>query len=96
MLFRSNTVTGPPSATLDLGLSKNFKLPMLGEQGGLNFRGEFFNVLNHANFDTPGVTLYNSVGATVNTPSILTSSAGRVIGTATTARQVQLALKLVF
>lgn len=90
-----NTVSGPGIATVDLGLSKNFKLAMLGESGGLNFRGEFFNVLNRPNFDTPGVSLYNSVGATVNVPSILPNAA-RVTGTATSARQVQLALKLVF
>jgi hypothetical protein len=90
-----NTVSGPGIFTVDLGLSKNFKLGFLGEQGGLNFRGEFFNVLNHPNFDTPGLSLFNSVNANTNTPSYLTT-AGRVTGTATSARQVQLALKLVF
>jgi hypothetical protein len=100
-----NTVSGPGIATLDLGLSKNFALPMLGEQGSLMFRGEFFNVLNHPNFDTPGVSLYAApIAATPptatspGTPEItrVLSTAGRVTGTATSARQIQLALKLVF
>ncbi len=40
----------------DMGLDKNFPLPMLGEQGRFQFRFEFFNIWNHAQFTTIGTT----------------------------------------
>jgi len=45
-------------------------------------RGEFFNVINHANFDIPGHTLGNADFG--------------VISSAEAARTVQVALRLMF
>lgn len=41
---------GPSNYNIDFSLMKNFKF---GEERQLQFRSEFFNVLNHPNFDLP-------------------------------------------
>jgi hypothetical protein len=45
-----NSITGPPSKDLDLGISKHF--PMFDRQG-FTFAGNFFNFFNHTNFSNP-------------------------------------------
>jgi outer membrane receptor protein involved in Fe transport len=45
-----NSLTGPPERTWDFSLVKDTKLGFLGEGGNLEFRAEFFNVINHPNF----------------------------------------------
>ena len=46
-----NALIGPAFADLDFSLSKSFLLRP--ESQRLEFRGEFFNLLNHPNFDDP-------------------------------------------
>jgi hypothetical protein len=79
------TFVGPGLAELDASLFKN---TAVSERISLQFRAEFFNVLNHANFDTPNTTVFSS-GA-------ISASAGLVTATSTTSRQIQLGLKLIF
>jgi len=67
-----NILVGPGSATVDFGLYKNFPL---GEARLLQFRFEFFNFLNRANFGGPVSVL--SAGPTVG--RITTSGPGRII-----------------
>ena len=76
---RRNTIDGPPLKNLDLSIFKDFKFT---ESKSLEFRAEFFNSLNHANFNPPGTTFG-------------TSSFG-VISSAGIPRQIQFALKLLF
>jgi hypothetical protein len=45
---------GPGLANVDVNVSKVFRLT---EAHSLQFRSEFFNLLNHANFGVPGVNL---------------------------------------
>ena len=45
-----NSLTGPPERNWDFSLVKDTKLGFLGEAGMLEFRAEFFNVINHPNF----------------------------------------------
>ncbi len=73
-----NILIGPGLATWDLGADKDFRLT---EQFGLQFRSEFFNVLNRANFGLPNA----SIGST---------SAGTITSVITNARQIQFALRL--
>jgi hypothetical protein len=54
----------------------------------LQFRAEFFNLLNHANFGPPNATLFSAGAAS--------ASAGLITATATTSRQIQFGLKLIF
>jgi hypothetical protein len=49
-----SVLRGPSQQTIDATLSKNFRL---NERLALDLRGEFYNLLNHANFDIPGHTL---------------------------------------
>ncbi len=54
----------------------------------LQFRAEFFNVLNHTIFDTPNLTVFS--GGTIS------PSAGLIGATATSSRQIQFGLKLIY
>ena len=95
-----NILRGPGFATLDFSLAKDTALRMLGESGKVEFRAEFFNILNRANFVTPGIGLGgNSAGVVFagrsNTETPL-ATAGRITRTAGTSRQIQLALKILF
>jgi hypothetical protein len=70
----------------------------LGKQGFVQFRGEFFNVLNHANFGMPSsATVFSGAtsafGAYQQAPL---AGVGQITTTATTSRQIQFALKLIF
>jgi len=73
--------TGPDFVNTDFSVIKQFALPREGM--GLNFRAEFFNLFNHAQFGSPvndvSALGFGSVNSTVNNP-----------------RLVQLALKLSF
>jgi len=58
-----NILTGPGNTNLDFGLSKSMALG--SEKHRLQFRGDFFNLFNHPNFDVPnhvlGVANFGSV-----------------------------------
>jgi hypothetical protein len=45
-----NGLTGPPERNWDFSLVKDTKVGFLGEAGMVEFRAEFFNVINHPNF----------------------------------------------
>lgn len=77
--------SGPGLAEVDASL---FKTTAITERTSLQFRAEFFNVLNHTNFGTPNATVFSS-GA-------ISPSAGLITTTATTSRQIQFGLKLIF
>jgi hypothetical protein len=79
------TLTGPGLTNLDLSLSKNTPLT---ERTSLQFRAEFFNAFNHANFGTPNPIVF--------TGAAFSSSAGLITTTATASRQIQFGLKLMF
>ncbi len=80
-----DTLTGPGLKEWDLSLMKATRL---NQHSRLQFRAEFFNVLNHTNLQTPNAVVYTS--ATVQSPT-----AG-VITAAGASRQLQLGLKLLF
>ncbi len=79
------TLTGPGLADVDLSLIKN---TAVSEKASLQFRAEVFNALNRANFGTPNAIVFAN-GA-------ISSSAGLITATATTSRQIQFGLKLIF
>ena len=84
-----NTLIGPGIFTLDVGLSKNFRLK---EKGTLQFRAETFNLLNRANFGLPGRNVFVQAGPVVS----VDPTAGLITTTTTTSRQIQFALKILF
>lgn len=74
-----NSFRGSNSFTWDMGLFKNIPLR---ESVSLQFRAEFFNALNHVNFNNPTASVNGSGFGTIN------GAGGPRIG--------QLALKLIF
>ena len=83
-----NSVIGPGLVTWDFSLVKNTHVK---ERFNLQFRAEFFNILNKANFGTPvdNSTFFDSGGNPVG-------GAGALDTTSTTSRQIQLGLKVIF
>jgi Carboxypeptidase regulatory-like domain len=90
-----DTLTGPGLSELDLGLSKS---TTIHERLRAQFRAEFFNVLNHSNFTTPNPVVYSSgpTPKTLTAADTLSPTAGVISATATTSRQIQFGLKLLF
>jgi hypothetical protein len=82
-----NPLTGPGAAGLDLSATKNAHF---GEHVGLQFRAEFFNILNHTNFLTPNPVVYTAANSGIS------PTAGVVTATSTTSRQIQFGAKVVF
>ncbi len=101
-----DTLTGPGFADWDLSLLKSIAL---SDTKHLQFRAEFFNILNHTNFLTPNEVVFASGptqdAKTVSTTGTLSaaqaaapvqSPTAGVITAAATSRQIQLGLKLLF
>jgi Carboxypeptidase regulatory-like domain len=65
--------TGPDFVNTDFSVIKQFALPW--ENMGLNFRAEFFNLFNHAQFGMPVNDLnapgFGQVNSTVNNPRLI-------------------------
>jgi hypothetical protein len=78
-----DTLIGPGLATLDLSFLKNTRI---GERMNLQFRAEFFNILNRANFNFPNAITF--------TPTGVSPTAGLITSTSTFSRQIQFGLKL--
>jgi hypothetical protein len=82
-----NILQGPGLQELDLSLAKKFTFT---ERFAAQFRAEFFNVLNHTNLNTPNPVVF---AAATGGPS---PTAGVITSTATTSRQIQFGLKLLW
>ena len=103
-----NALHGPHFAQLDFTLSKKFQF---AEKRNVEFRSEFYNILNHTNFALPGSTrLANALGTGTNqvqpglpftTPAaggnygVLTSTVANQVGIGTN-RQIQMVLRINF
>jgi hypothetical protein len=77
--------TGPGLASVDFSIFKN---TVLSERVNMQFRSEFFNLLNRTNLGTPNATVFSG--------SSISPSAGLITTLATTPRQIQFGLKLIF
>ena len=86
-----NTVIGPGLSKLDFSVFKNNYMKRISESFNAQFRAEFFNILNHANFSSPTdhLEVFNKNGQRIQSAGLLTS-------TQTTSRQIQFALKLIW
>jgi len=83
-----NIIPGPNLVDLDTSLFKNIQLV---EAVRMQFRAEVFNLLNHPNFNPPvtNTSIFGANGAPVAT-------AGLIASTATTSRQLQFGVKLIW
>ncbi|MEE8591715.1 MAG: TonB-dependent receptor, partial [Spirochaetia bacterium] len=80
-----NTAEAPGLATFDLAINKSFAL---GERADLQFRTEFFNLFNRANFGAPALATFSRGRAS--------GSFGRITTTNGTSRHIHFAFKIVF
>jgi len=92
-----DSLVGPGYADWDFSLLKSTQLT---QRFRLQFRAEFFNILNHTNLSLPNEVVYSNgptQGTTANqtTPAAL-GTPGVITATANTSRQIQLGLKLLF
>jgi hypothetical protein len=85
-----NTVIAPSVFNADVSLQKEFSID---SEKRLQFRAELFNLLNHPNF---GRNQGNTAVVFSGRSGRRSSSAGRLSQSATTARQLQFALRLSF
>jgi len=77
--------SGPGLAEVDFSVFKNIAV---SERVNLQFRSEFFNLPNHMNLGAPNATVFS--GAAYS-PTV-----GQITSLATTPRQIQFGLKLIF
>jgi Carboxypeptidase regulatory-like domain/TonB dependent receptor-like, beta-barrel len=91
----ASQVSGPGISRLDFSVFKNFALT---ERYRLEFRSEFFNILNHPTFNAPGFG-GNGVIAVPGSTDFLNTAFGQIGSTRfpfNDPRQIQFALKLYF
>jgi hypothetical protein len=86
-----NILIGPGLVDLDSSLIKNIPVKRVSETFIVQFRTEFFNILNRANFASP--TSNNHI---MDEFGNIVPFAGAITSTNTTSRQIQLALKLIW
>jgi hypothetical protein len=93
-LFGNNGRTsevGPGLINLDFSLFKNIHLERVSKTFNTQLRAEFFNVMNHPNFQPPldNRKIFNQDGSPV-------SGAGAITATSNTSRQIQFGLKVLW
>ena len=86
-----NSLVGPRLINFDMSLLKDNPVKRISEAFNVQFRAEVFNSLNHSNFNPP-VANY----AIFDGNGVIIPGAGQITSTATTSRQIQFALKLVW
>ncbi|MBI4454344.1 MAG: TonB-dependent receptor [Acidobacteria bacterium] len=82
-----NTLIIPGVISFDFSVNKDIEF---SEHRKLQFRAEFFNLFNRANFGQPSTNLFRTDSGVPDT------TFGRIASTSTTARQIQFGLKYLF
>jgi hypothetical protein len=90
-----NILSGPGLMNLDFSLFKNNSIKRISESFNVQFRAEFFNVLNRADFALPSTALFRTdifdgSGSPSPTAGVLTGP------TAAPGREIQFALKFLW
>jgi hypothetical protein len=104
-----DTLVGPGFTNLDFALMKTTPVPKISEQFAVQFRAEFFDILNHPNFNLPNQNVFSqtstaaTTAANFLTQSVSTSAlAGQITSTAGNEviggaqRVIQFGVKLIF
>lgn len=97
-----NSIIGPGSVDFDFSLFKNFPVRRISESFNVQFRAEFFNIFNRANFLLPNFNEGNNQvidGSRVaGTPYLNASSVPSIIDSTGTydPRQIQFSLKVIW
>jgi Carboxypeptidase regulatory-like domain len=92
-----DSLFGPNSINLNMSVQK---MTRISERFNLQFRAEFFNILNRVNFGNPGFPTLTQGSSTGSLASVTGGTAAPNFGQITTingtARQIQFGLKLIF
>jgi hypothetical protein len=89
-----NSLYGPKYVDVDFSVFKNTHIT---ERFNVQFRAEFFNILNHTNWQAPlDNNAFTSVDLKADATSGAVAGAGLIDATNGTSRQIQLGLKLIF
>ena len=93
-----NTLIGPGVESLDFSIFKNNKIRRISENFNVQFRVEMFNILNHPNFAPPGpgdgnTDIFAPNGDSGAPPN---GTAGALVRTTVSERQIQFAIKVIF
>ena len=93
-----NIVLAPGVTSLDLSFFKNNYIKSISENFNLQFRAEFFNIINHPNFAPPPNATNTDVFDGTGHPNFGFPNAplGLLAKTTTTAREIQFAIKVIF
>jgi Carboxypeptidase regulatory-like domain/TonB-dependent Receptor Plug Domain/TonB dependent receptor len=92
-----NSIYGPGLFNVDFSLYKNFPLRGISESASLQFRAEFFNILNRPNFGAPLDFQGGKSAQIFDVQTGLPTGAGNLANpTVTKPREGQLALKLIW
>jgi hypothetical protein len=83
------SIPGPHLTTLDFSMLKETKISKISESVNVQFRAEFFNILNHTNFGLPNQNIFTQSGTVSQTAGQITTMVG-------TPRQIQFGLKFLF
>jgi hypothetical protein len=89
-----NTLAGPGLTNLDFSVFKNNYIRRISESFNVQFRAEFFNILNHANFNVPSLGDGNT--NMLNGDGTVNGGAGLLTQTTTDPREIQFAIKLIW
>lgn len=86
-----NTLIGPGLLNFDFSVFKNNYVKRISDTFNVQFRAEFFNVINRANFAPPldNRNIFDSGGQPI-------ANAGLITSTQTPSRQIQFALKVIW
>ena len=86
-----NELYGPRMVNLDFSIFKNNHIARISEAFNIQFRAEFFNVLNHTNLQAPvdNNVLFDNNGVGVG-------GAGVIDSTVTPSRQIQFGMKVIW
>ncbi len=90
-----NSVIGPNLMELDFSMFKDLPIRKISEQFHVQFRAEFFNILNHPNFQVPNqggdgnTDIFNGDGTAVG-------GAGAIASMSTDPREIQFGLKVIW
>ena len=91
---------GPGLINWDFSLVKDTRVRWLGEGGNIQFRAEFFNILNHPNFATPAAAAIFAGGNAASLAGAYSQAPNPNVAalstTTNTSRQIQFALKVIF
>ena len=90
-----NSIVGPKLVNLDFSVYKNFAVRKISESASVQFRAEFFNIMNHANFSSPNA-FFGSGNAQIFNADGSSTSAGGLEALATQPRDIQFALKVIW